>query len=118
MSTEIEQPIAIACDLNAIPPEERAQHAADAEQLFLTVQEVVELENGYALRLPATSNSLIKAAEFIANERLCCPFFTFGLEIVANNGPLWLQLKGSDGVKQFIEAEILSGLAFQITKAR
>ena len=113
MNTELEQTAAIACDLSAIPAEERERHATSGEQLFATVQEVLELADGYALRLPTTSDILLKAARFIANERLCCPFFSFGLEVEASGGPLWLQLKGAAGVKQFIEAELLSGPFFE-----
>lgn len=113
MSTEMHQTVAIACDLSAIPAEDREQHSAAAEQLFSAIQEVLELADGYALRLPATSATLLSAAEFIANERLCCPFFNFGLEVEANGGPLWLQLKGSAGVKEFIEGEILANSALQ-----
>lgn len=113
MNTELEQTAVIACDLSAIPAEEREQHAATAEQLFSTIQAVLELEDGYALRLPPTSDNLLKAARFIANERLCCPFFSFGLEAEASGGSLWLQLKGSAGVKQFIEAELLSSPFFE-----
>ena len=49
------------------------------------------------------------AAEFIALERLCCPFLNFGLEIKAEGGPVWLRLSGREGVKAFIREEI-SGL--------
>jgi hypothetical protein len=113
MNTELGQTVVIACDLSAIPADEREAHEATAGQLFSTVQAVLELEDGYALWLPSTSDNLLKAARFIANERLCCPFFSFGLEVEASGGPLWLELKGSAGVKQFIEDALLSGPAFE-----
>jgi hypothetical protein len=99
---------AIACDLTAIAPEQRERHGVIAEQLFGAVQETQELPDGYAFRLPGTSEMLLKAAEFVSNERLCCSFFGFTLEIEPQGGSLWLKLTGSEQVKQFIQAEFLS----------
>jgi len=39
-------------------------------------------------------------------ERLCCPFFGFGLRIKPEGGAVWLSLTGRDGIKPFIRAEI------------
>jgi hypothetical protein len=99
----ITQETIIACDLTAIDAAERDQHILTVEQLFATVQQSNELPDGYAFRLPA--EHLLDAAHFMANERLCCPFFTFTLQQEANGGPLWLKLTGSAEVKQFIQAE-------------
>jgi hypothetical protein len=99
----------IACNLSAIAPEQRERHTVIAEQLFGAVQETQELPDGYAFRLPETSEMLLKAAEFVSNERLCCSFFNFTLEIEPQGGPLWLKLRGSEQVKQFIQAEFLPG---------
>jgi len=48
----------------------------------------------------------MQAAEFIAKERLCCPFFGFAIEIEPEQGALWLSLTGRQRVKPFIRAEI------------
>ena len=42
---------------------------------------------------------------FVAEERQCCPFFTFEMEQARDQGPVWLRVTGSDGVKEFIRAE-------------
>ncbi len=96
--------IPIVCDMNAIPAGQRAAHEALARRLLTeAVQETRELPDGYALRFaPAEFASL---AEFIASERLCCPFFTFAVELSPGQGPLWLRLTGPEGVKDFIQAE-------------
>ena len=99
----------IACDLTAIPAEQREQHQVAAEQIFGAVGEIRELADGYAFRLPGESQMLLTAAEFIANEHLCCPFFGFTLELEPARGSLWLKLTGGEGVKQFIQTEILPG---------
>ncbi len=95
-----------ACDMNAIPLEKRGAHIATIEKLFRLVQSKRELPDGYAFELPNESEVLLTAAEFISQERLCCPFFGFALEIEREGGPLWLSLTGRDGVKPFIMAEI------------
>jgi hypothetical protein len=95
-----------ACDLNAIPAGQREQHLTTIQHLFNAVDAVQELDNGYALRLPLEMSMLVQAAEFIANERLCCPFFGSGLEIEPAGTSLWLRLTGVKGVKAFIMAEV------------
>jgi hypothetical protein len=102
--TETESPF--ACDMIAIAPENRAAHMATIEALFRAAEEIRELPAGYAFRLPNRSDILMTAARFIALERLCCPFFGFGLEIEREGGAAWLSLTGREGVKPFIIAEI------------
>ena len=98
------QPV-IACNLKAIPADQREHHEALALGIFAAVQEMQALLNGYAFRLPTTSVTVRQVAEYIANERLCCPFFNFALDIEPNEGPFWLRLTGGEGIKEFIKAE-------------
>ncbi len=92
---------AIACDLAAIAAGQRAPHQAVVEHLWYeAAQEVRELPNGYGFRFSADEYPTIAA--FIANERLCCPFFNFGLEVTPERGPVWLRLTGREGVKDFL----------------
>lgn len=99
-----------ACDMTAIAPEQRDAHIATIKRLFGAVQSIRELPDGYAFELPNDSNVLLTVSEFIINERLCCPFFDFALEIERESGPIWLSLKGRNGVKPFIMAEVGSYL--------
>jgi hypothetical protein len=99
----------IACDMGAIDPGLRASHVATGAQLFRAVEEIRELPDGYAFRLPPDSDPLLKAAEFISLERLCCPFLGFALEVGPEGGPVWVRLTGREGVKAFIREEV-SGL--------
>jgi hypothetical protein len=59
----------------------------------------------------------MKVAEFIANERLCCPFFGFTVEVEPQGGALWLHLTGRDGVKSFIQAEVGAALNESVARA-
>ncbi len=104
--SRVESVSPFACVMEAIEPSKRQQHIATAKHLFGSVQEVRELPNGYAFQLPTESELMLKAAEFIALERLCCPFFGFALQVEPEGGAVWLYLTGREGVKPFIRAEI------------
>jgi hypothetical protein len=106
--TEKESPF--ACDMSAIAAAQRDAHLGIIEKLFRAAENVHELPNGYSFRLPNKSDVLLTAAQFIALERLCCPFFCFRLEIEREGGAVWLSLTGRDGVKPFILAEIADHL--------
>jgi len=102
--TEKESPF--ACDMNAIAGDQRNAHLATIDQVFRSVETIREIPNGDAFQLPNRSEMLVTVAEFIALERLCCPFFGFGVEVVREGGPVLLSLTGCEGVKPFILAEI------------
>jgi len=113
-STEKVSPF--ACDMTAIDASRRGQHIATIDELFRGAREIRELPNGYAFRLSNESGALLKAAEFVALERLCCPFFGFLIEIEPEGGALWLSLTGREGVKPFIQAEIGGRLNESLTR--
>lgn len=92
-----------ACNINALTKSERAAHRELTRTLLATVEETRELRGGYAFRLP--SQALPTAAQWVMLEGKCCPFFTFELEVARNNGPLWLHVTGSPGVKEFMREE-------------
>jgi hypothetical protein len=95
--------------MSAIEPGRREQHMATGRDLFRAALEIRELPDGYAFRLPAEPDVLVKAAEFISLEKLCCPFLGFALEVEPEGGPVRLRLTGREGVKAFIREEV-SGL--------
>ncbi len=99
--TQNHEPV-FACNMYAIPHERRAEHEATTQRVFAAIQEVRELPMGYALRLPNESDALPNAAAFISNERLCCPFFHFELDIEPEQGPIWLRITGLSDVKPFL----------------
>ena len=103
--------------MSAFAPSERKQHLAAIEEVFGAVQEIRELHEGYAFRLPGEDAWLAKAANFMAKERLCCPFFGFALQLEPEGGALWLSLTGREGVKPFIMAEIGHALNSEVARA-
>jgi hypothetical protein len=107
--TDVTQPLKespIACDMSAIEPGLRARHIATSGLVFRSSEEIRELADGYAFRLPGESDTLLKMTEFISIERLCCPFLGFALEIEPEGGRVWLRLTGRAGVKAFIREEV------------
>jgi len=109
MNHEAESQSPIACDMSALSPEQREMHLTTSYELFSKVQTIQELSSGYEFRLAPEPSSIVKAAEFIALEKLCCPFLNFAIEVKAEDGPVGLRLTGREGVKDFIREEI-SGL--------
>ena len=77
----------IACDMSAIEPGQRAGHVVTGGRVFRAAQEIKELPDGYAFRLPNESDALRDAAEFISLERLCCPFLGFAVEVEQEGAP-------------------------------
>jgi hypothetical protein len=93
-----------ACNMRALSTGERSRHHELTKTLLAKAAEKAELKNGYGFRLPASE--LAHAAEWVGLEARCCPFFTFDLEQSRDQGPLWLRITGSQGVKTFIRAEL------------
>lgn len=104
MTTSKHEPV-LACNLGAIPKEQRAAHEATARRIFTATQQVREHSTGYALRLPNETAMLQDIVTYISNERLCCPFFHFTLEIEPEQGPVWLSLTATVDVKEFLVSE-------------
>jgi hypothetical protein len=103
MDVQTNREIPIACDPTAIDAGHREVHLEAAGHLLRDgAMEVRELPDGYAFRYAAEQYPQVM--EFIANERLCCPFFTFVVEVTPSQGPIWLRITGGDGVKAFMQA--------------
>lgn len=100
----------IACKPNAIDEDEREQHKTNSEKLFASIEEWMELPKGYALRIPTKTELIEKAGAFIAQERKCCPFFSFNLEVTPDGGTVWLKLTGNKEVKKFIKQNVIPQL--------
>jgi hypothetical protein len=49
---------------------------------------------------------LLAVAEFVANERLCCPFFKFGITAERDGGPVWFRITGEGEAKRVLKAEM------------
>jgi hypothetical protein len=97
--------VPLACRWSALNAVQQERQRVLYRQLRADVQEVVELEDGYAFRHSSDRAVLLAVAEFVANERLCCPFFEFGITVERDGGPVWLRMRGEGGAKRLLEVE-------------
>lgn len=100
MNTEKE----IACKLTT--PELQARKAGALAELRKKILETVETENGYAFRFAGSDETLGELMVFIQAERQCCGFFTFKLGIQDPESPIWLEISGASGAKEFVKEEL------------
>ena len=99
----------IACLLSERDYAIRSEELASG--LFGTVDEVVELPDGFGYRFAGADSLLDSLLEFITAERRCCPFLSFEIAFEPHRGPLWLRMRGSPRVKAFITEAFNSRIA-------
>jgi hypothetical protein len=90
--------IPIACSLTA---EELPERRALLGKLGQAVSETQERVEGYAYRFESDA-LLPEILEIVRAERECCPFLRFSLIFEPGNGPLWLEVTGSEDTKEFV----------------
>ena len=95
----------LTCNMGVFTPAQRESHIQATTELIRAVQGVQEVENGYEFTLPSEAEFISKIAEFISNERLCCPFLKFTLNIMPNSESIFLSLTGPMGTQEFLRAE-------------
>jgi hypothetical protein len=95
----------LVCNMGVFTPTQRESHIQKTTELIRAVQNVHKVENGYELTFPNETEFISRIAEFISNERLCCPFLNFTLNIVSNREPVSLSLTGPLGTQEFLRAE-------------
>ena len=96
---------ALVCNMDVFTPAQREAHIQNTIELIQAVQSVQEVENGYEFKFPNETGFISQITEFISNERLCCPFLKFTLNIVSNREPVSLALTGPIGTQEFLQAE-------------
>ena len=103
MTDKADRQLPIACNLGAIDPDRRPTYLTQVERLLRELPLAVEaLPDGLAFRFDQEHYSTI--AEFVAQERLCCPFFRFVLDVTPEQGPVWLRITGPDEARVVFEA--------------
>lgn len=94
-----QQDISVACRLTAAELQERRKTILGTVRD--SVLETVELESGFAYRFPPDSAIISLLATLVDLERECCPFLRFRTTEEAD-GPIWLELTGPEGTKEFL----------------
>lgn len=97
-----ETSLPIACSLTDAELQERSRLVL--QKVGGAVAEVRELADGYAYRLPSGAEWIKELAHLIQLERECCLFLRFQLIVEPDNGPIWLELTGPQGTKEFLMA--------------
>lgn len=95
---------ALCCRLTA--PELQQRKATVLASLRGKIEQRKETQDGYQFRFAATDSILDELTEFVKTERACCPFFEFNIRIGREGEPVWLELSGPEGAKQFIRDEL------------
>ncbi len=96
--------IPIACESTEA---ESAQREPLLTQLLGQTEDTRELADGYAFAFPNTEEMAHQLLAFILLERRCCPFFQMEMVFLPHEALLWLNIRGSEEVKQYIKAELL-----------
>jgi hypothetical protein len=95
----------LMCNMNGIPPQERARYGRLVETLRHAIEERRELPDGYAFQMNTKKIDTAQLVEWVELERQCCPFFGFEIHWDRQNEAVWLHLTGPEGVKDFILGE-------------
>ena len=95
----------LVCNMRVFTPPQLESHIQTTKQLIQAVQAVQEVVNGYAFTLPNETEIISRISEFISNERLCCPFLKFTLNVLSSSEPISLALTGPIGTREFLRTE-------------
>ena len=90
----------VACSLTERELQER--RSSVLAKVKGAVVEVRELKDGYAYRFPSDEAQIAELAELINLEHQCCPFLRFTMIVEPGSGPIWLELSGPEGTKDFL----------------
>jgi hypothetical protein len=96
-------PTVFACIPGALTKEQRDRAAVLNKQLIAPKPGFTELADGYSFTYTANEQTIKDVAEFVAYERLCCPFLNFEMSVEGEN--FHLRMRGEEGAKDFIKAE-------------
>lgn len=94
------QSLPVACSLTDAELQQRRETVL--EKVRSAVVGTRELDDGYAYRLPANEEWLTTLVNLVNLERQCCPFLRFNIIVEPGDGPLWLELTGPPGTKEFL----------------
>ena len=95
----------VACSLMDSGLQERRRNVL--HKVRSVVSEVKELEHGFIYRFPPGSAWITELAKLVELEHQCCPFLRFSITVEPGDGPVWLEMTGPQGTKEFL-AEVFN----------
>jgi len=97
----------IACNLNAIAQADRPRYKDLMKRLRSAVREHRAISDGLEIQIDGDMFSVAEIGEWIALERLCCPFLTLQVTTPENHPHPLLTVTAPEGVMPILEAEFL-----------
>ncbi len=90
----------VACSLMDSELQERRRNVL--QKVRSAVSEVKETANGFIYRFPSDGAWVKELADLVELEHQCCPFLKFSITVEAGDSPVWLEISGPEGTKEFL----------------
>lgn len=97
----------LTCNIQAISAVQRPRYNDLVSRLRAAIRDRRELPDGYDCTLDSAKITSPEVSEWIAMERLCCPFLIFELEGAGEASRL--TMRGPDGAKALLQEEFPNG---------
>ena|SRR5947209_1125348 len=82
----------------------RARRAGLLSDLLRRAEGQELLPHGLRLRFASSPETLATVARAVEAERHCCRFLRFGITVEPEGGPIFLELSGPPGTREFVTA--------------
>ena len=92
----------IACTLT--PDALRARRAGLLSDLLRRAEDREDVPEGLRLRFAPTGETLATITRAVEAERHCCRFLRFVITVEPDGGPVFLELSGPPGTREFLDA--------------
>jgi hypothetical protein len=90
----------IVCNLGALSPAQREREQHLLAEFKSWQRDARPIDAGYSFEVPDEPATLARLGEFLALERLCCPFLRFRLAVGFELAPVVLEVSGDDDAAQ------------------
>lgn len=90
----------IACLLTDSELQERRRDVL--QKIRSAVTNIQEIDDGFRYQFQPDEKRLVELATLVEFEHQCCPFLTFRITVEPGVGPIWLELTGPVGTKEFL----------------
>lgn len=94
----------IVCTLT--PETLKTRRAGLLPGLIARAVERLDIVEGYRIRFSPDEGVLKAIADVVDAERRCCRFLRFHITVEPDAGPVWLDMSGPPGTREFLEALI------------
>ncbi len=95
----------LTCNIQAISEVQRPRYNDLVSRLRAAIRDRNELPDGYRYSLDSAKFTLPEVSEWIAMERLCCPFLIFQFEAAGEGEDSRLTMRGPAGAKPLLQEE-------------